>query len=61
MEAIQDNGTFQSTQELLRNGIPAEQAMSNVIISKTMQESSEMAEQLRVASTGVGQRLNLEV
>lgn len=61
MEAIQDNGTFQSTEKLLRDGIPAEQAMSNVIISKTMQESSEMAEQLRVAATGVGQRLNLAV
>lgn len=46
MEAIQDNGTFQSSEELLRDGIAPQQVMSNLIIGKTLQESTEMAEQL---------------
>lgn len=57
MEAIQDNGTFQSSEELLRDGIAPQQVMSNLIIGKTLQESTEMAEQLR----SVGQKLNVEV
>ena len=61
MEAIQDNGTFRSSEELLRDGIAPQQVMSNLIIGKTLQDSTEMAEQLRSAATGVGQKLNVEV
>ena len=61
MEAIQDNGTFQSSEELLRDGVAPQQVMSNLIIGKTLQESTEMAEQLRSAATSVGQKLNVEV
>lgn len=61
MEAIQDNGTFRSSEELLRDGIAPQQVMSNLIIGKTLQESTVMAEQLRSAATGVGQKLNVEV
>lgn len=34
MEAIQDNGTFQSSEELLRDGIAPQQVMSNLISAK---------------------------
>ena len=64
MEAIQDNGTFRSSEELnlaTALGIAPQQVMSNLIIGKTLQESTEMAEQLRSAATGVGQKLNVEV
>ena len=52
---------FRSSEELLRDGIAPQQVMSNLIIGKTLQESTEMAEQLRSAATGVGQKLNVEV
>ena len=34
MEAIQDNGTFRRSEELLRDGIAPQQVMSNLIIGK---------------------------
>ena len=44
-----------------RDGSAPQQVMSNLTIGKTLQESTEMAEQLRSAATGVGQKLNVEV
>lgn len=41
--------------------IAPQQAMRNLIIGKILQESTEMTEQLRIAATGVGRKLNVEV
>lgn len=58
MEAIRDNGTFMDTNKLLKTVDP-ETAMSNLIITTTMRETAEAAQQMRASASGVGTRLNV--
>lgn len=61
MEVITENGTFQSTEELLRNSTNPEQDMMALIINKTLEKQSEMAGKLRVTAArarGVGTRID---
>lgn len=58
MDAIHDNGTFMDTNKLLKTVDP-ETAMSNLIITTTMRETAEVAQQMRASASGVGTRLNV--
>lgn len=61
MEVITENGTFQSTEELLRNSTNPEQDMMALIINNTLEKQSEMAGKLRVTAAharGVGTRID---
>lgn len=55
---ITENGTFMSTEKLLRKVDP-ELATSNLIISKTFQKQSEVESSMRASASGKGLRIDV--